>query len=255
MALLDAFIITNSEEELIQYALESYASLGDLLGIVSVIDNNSSDATLEIIDSFKDRLNLVVQHEYHHAHHGKMRTMAMEPCTAPWIAYLDSDESWTSNMADWLRTGELEQADLWGFYKYTTILDRFHYVDGGNGPTERLFRNLSGRNFPQSIHTEIQHPGLSRRRLAEKVYFFDATATKSYESLWAKGMRYAWAARENVPAIGGPAEYIVRVQNALNIYPERNKEFPEDIRRLIFTGPDAVPGHPGIPWGKLKLGE
>jgi hypothetical protein len=66
---------------------------------------------------------------------------------------------------------------------------------------------------------------------------FDHTATKSWEALWAKGQRYQWAAEIGVPAIGGPGEYIYRVETALGTRKEFNKEFPEEIKRRIFTGP------------------
>jgi len=238
MALIGGFMILNNEEEQVKYALESFVALGDLLGTLSLVDNNSTDATLEIIDSFSDRMHIIVQHEYHTSHHGNLRNKAMDPLTDDqWIFYLDGDESFSSNFPNWLRSGKLEEANAWGIYKYTTIIDRFHYVEGGNGPTWRLFRNLPGRHFPQSIHTEPTHLKFGAWPTVPGVYMFDHTACKSREALWTKGYRYQWAARENVPAIGGPAEYIVRVDNAYNQYPERNVLFPEDIRNLIFTGP------------------
>lgn len=230
-------MICQNEEELIQYTLESFASLGDLLGILSIVDNNSTDATLSIIESFRDRLNIVLQHERSHSHHGAMRTKAMEPLTSPWIFYLDGDETFTSNFPDWLRSGEVEQANCWQIYKYTTIIDRFHYVEGGNGPTQRLFRNLPGRHFPQSIHTEPTHPEFGSWRDVPGVYMFDATACKSQEALWAKGQRYQWAFRDKVQAVGPSHEYVGRVDQAFNLYPERNVEFPDHIKPLIFTGP------------------
>lgn len=249
MALIGGFMILNNEEELVRYALESFLSLGDLLGKLSLVDNNSTDATLEIIDSFSDKMNIVVQHEHGHSHHGQLRNKAMDPLTDDqWIFYLDGDESFTSNFSNWLRSGKIEEANAWSIFKYTTIIDKYHYVEGGNGPTQRLFRNLPGRHFPQSIHTEPTHLKFGAWPTVPDVLMFDHTATKSWEALMSKGWRYQWAARENVPAIGGSSEYEVRVLNALNVYPERNVSFSDDIRGKIFTGPDAVRGHPGIPW-------
>lgn len=253
MALLDCFMILNNEEELVQYALDSFVSFGDLLGVLSIVDNNSTDATLEIVEGYRDRLNIVLQHEHRHSHHGKMRTMAMEPLTqGQWIFYLDGDEQTSANFPAWLRSGAINESNCWQIYKYTTIIDRFHYVEGGNGPTQRLFRNLPGRHFPQSIHTEPTHPEFRGWREVPGVFMCDATAIKSYEALWMKSARYQWAFREKVPAIGPLHEYYGRVKGALDVYPERNKEFPPDLRQHIFTGPDAVPGHPGIPWSGLK---
>jgi len=237
MALLDAFMVIQNEEELVQYALESFVSLGDALGILSLVDNNSTDATLSIVESFREHLNIVLQHERSHSHHGQLRNKAMEPLSAPWIFYIDGDETFTRNFSDWLRSGQIEQSNCWSFYKYTTIIDRMHYVEGGNGPTQRLFRNLPSRGFPQSIHTEPTHQDFVGWKDVPGVYLFDHTACKSREALWAKGARYQWAFRDKVPAVGPLHEYVGRVDNAFQNHPDHNVEFPEAIKQLIFCGP------------------
>ncbi len=71
--LLDVFSIISNEEELLPYCLESYASITDLLGTVSLVDNNSTDATLDIIESFRDRLPIVLQHHRENSHHGETK--------------------------------------------------------------------------------------------------------------------------------------------------------------------------------------
>lgn len=231
-------MILSNEEEMVQYALESFASLGDLLGTLSIVDNNCTDTTLMIVEKYASKMKILLQHEYRHSHHGHLRNMAMAPLTEePWIFYLDGDETFTINFRDWLRGGAIDESSCWRLYKYSTIYDRFHYAEGGNGPTERLFRNFPGRHFPQSIHTEPTHPDFVSWREVPGVYMFDATAIKSQEALWAKGQRYQWAFRDRVPAIGPSEEYIRRVDDALNNHAERNVEFPENIRQIIFTGP------------------
>ena len=216
MPLLDVFTIVNNEEELLAHCLESYASFRSLIGVVSIVDNNSTDATLDIIERYKSRLPIVLQHHYENSHHGQMRNKALSVCTAPWIFYLDGDETITSDFGDWLASGEMERADYWEIFKYTTIIDRYHYVEGGNGYTWRLFRNLPGVGFPQEIHTEAQHPGLQRRAQVPNVFMSDHTAIKSNEALWAKGIRYAWANRLGVPAVGPIHEYRGRVDDAFS---------------------------------------
>jgi Glycosyltransferases involved in cell wall biogenesis len=237
MPLLDVFMLINNEEELVQYALESICAFGDLLGVVSLVDNNSTDASMQIVDSFRDKLNIVLQHHYEDSNHGRMRNLALSKCTSEWIYYLDSDESFTSDFPQWLRSSDLNRSPSWKIYKYTTIIDCFHYVEGGNGPTERLFKNVPGVGFPQDIHTEPTGRGLEYWLEVPNVLMFDHTACKSREALWAKGFRYQWAARKNIPAIGSAAEYINRVDDALINKPERNVPFNQEIRNRIFTGP------------------
>jgi glycosyltransferase involved in cell wall biosynthesis len=236
--LLDVFVLTNNEEELLPYCLESYCLIADLIGVCSVVDNNSTDATLDIIQSYRGRLPIVLQRHNHNSHHGEMRSKALQPCRSPYIMYLDADESWTSDMRDWLLEERYKPWGLIGFMKYTTWADRYHYVTGGNGHTWRMFRNEPGVHFPESVHTVPNSPrGFGSAVFTHEWYdplLYDHTACKSREALWAKGMRYQIWAEQNVPAVGGPGEYIWRVDNTK---PEQIEEFPEHVKRRIFCGP------------------
>jgi len=232
MSLLDAFLILLNEEELLPYALESFCSLGDLLGTLSIVDNGSTDASLAIVESFRSRLNIVLQHEHRHSHHGKLRNLALEPLTSEWILYLDADETFTSNFAEWLRTSNWRDGHIWEFLKWSTILDRYHHA-GGEGPAQRLFKRLPGVHFSQRVHTEPQAEKLRIKMLAQGVYFFDHTSCASREKLIAKGWRYQ--VHQGEIGIGPWHEYIGRVENAhkLGII----KPLPDYVRPLIFTGP------------------
>lgn len=236
MAILDAFAIVMNEEEVIRGMLESFLSLGPNLGILSIIDNGSTDRTLPIIREYMDKMNIVLRIDQSENHHGHLRTRALRPLTAPWILYLDSDETFTSNFRAWLESGRIEQYDIWDIYKYSTILDRYHYTEGGNGPSTRLFRNLPGVHFPQNIHTHPEHPGLTNKQMIEGVWMFDHTGCKSREALWAKGQRYQWA--QGTIGIGPEDEYIIRVDDALAHAKTVIKPFEEPIKSLIFTGPN-----------------
>jgi len=234
--MVSGFIICRNEEELLQYCLESFASLGDLLDVLSVVDNNSTDATLDILRGWSTKLPIILQHEAGHAHHGKLRELALSKCKpeSAWIYYLDADETHSLGMPEFFRGGRAEKSDIWEAQKWSTISDRFHHA-GGEGPAQRIFRNLPGVRFPQSVHTEPTHPQLQRKALIPNVYLFDATSCKSEEALWEKGIRYAWAQRENVPGVGPFHEYTGRVEYARQHNTIR--ELPEEVKRLVFTGP------------------
>lgn len=232
--MLSAFLVVRNEEELLPYCLESFALVADQLDVLSVVDNGSTDATLDILYEWADRLPIVLQRVNEHAHHGQMRTLALQACHAPWIWYMDADETVTSNFRDWLLSGDIEQYDIWEFHKYTTIPDRYHH-GGGDGPAQRIFRNVPGVHFPQSIHTEPIGRGLVSKHSIPGVWMFDHTHCASEEKMWAKGWRYQWGFRDGVIGVGPPEEYMQRAQSAYqngNIY-----ELPEHIRNLIFTGP------------------
>lgn len=233
--MIDGFIINLNEEELLPYCLESFALVADQLGVLSIVDNGSTDASMDIIDSFRTRLPIVLQRVVDTPHHGNLRNMAIAPCKAPWIFYLDADETFTVDMRDWLLSDAREAADVWEFFKYTTIVDRYHYVEGGNGPCHRLFRNRGEVNFPQNIHTDpVYNFSHTKRYWGDHgPLLFDHTACKSREALWAKGWRYQWA--WGTEGIGPSHEYVGRVDNAHRLGLVR--EFEQGIRERIFTGP------------------
>jgi len=236
--LLDVFTIILNEEELLQYCLDSYLHIVDLLGVVSLVDNGSTDATLDIIEAYKTKLPIVLQHHHENSHHGQLRTKALQPCRSPYIAYLDADETWTADIREWLLSGQYQSFGLIAFFKYTTIVDRFRYVTGGNGHTWRMFRNVPGANFPQSVHTEPASPqGWGSSTYLDPwnaPILFDHTSCKSREALWAKGARYQWAADIGVPSVGPIHEYIGRIDNTP---PNTIAEFPENVKQRIFCGP------------------
>ena len=232
---VDCFLIVRDEEELLQYCLESFESIVDLVGLVSVVDNGSTDATMDILDSFRTRLPLRVIRDVADSHHGRLRSRALEPLTAPWIYYLDADETHSKNMRDWMANGAMEEADIWDFFKHSAIVDRYHYTENGGGPATRLFRNLPGVYFPQLIHTYPTHPGLQRKREAQGVFLFENSACKSEEARWAKGYRYRFAFDQRVPGVGSESEYIMRNNEAIRLGTSR--ELDEAMKTLVFTGP------------------
>lgn len=234
--MISAFCIANNEQELIGYMLDSFARIADLLDVLSIVDNDSSDDTLDIIHSYKDRLPIVVQRHSGllEANHGVMRNLAMSKCRGEWILYADGDESWDTRFCDWLRTDEKESYDLIDIFKYSTIIDRYHYVEGGNGAATRLFRNVDGVHFNQRIHT-MPLGNLPRKMMIpiDKAAMYDATAMKSPEALFAKGARYRWAMGREV-GIGNEWEYVGRVNNAFGNGSIR--EFDDSMKQRIFTG-------------------
>jgi glycosyltransferase involved in cell wall biosynthesis len=239
MPLIDGFAIIKNEEEQVWFMLECYAQVRELLGTLSIVDNGSSDNTIHIVEHFqKAGLPIIIQSCVEVPHHGYLRDMALSKCkTSPWVFYMDADETWTVDMLAWLKSGIIEQRDIWDIFKYSTIHDCYHFTEGGNSPSTRIFRNLPGVHFSQEIHTYPQGVGLNTVGMMDGPLMFDHTGCKSREALWAKGQRYQWAFNK-VVGIGPATEYVWRVdmaEQAGNIH-----EFPEDIKARIFTGPTGV---------------
>ena len=231
--MISFYAIVLNEEEQVRYMLDCAAQVADLLDVCSIVDNGSTDATLDIVHSYRDRVPLQMLREVHHSHHGQLRNLALSICRGDYVLYLDADETWTRDMRDWLLSEHYREADQWDFYKYTTIVDRFHYVSGGNGPCYRMFRRAPGIHYTQNVHTEAVADSLGARRLAQGPLLFDHTACKSREALISKGWRYQ--VHQGTVGVGPWHEYIGRVENAHRL--GLVSEFDGSIRNRIFTGP------------------
>lgn len=232
-----------NEEELVQYMLDSFVAIVDQLHELSLVDNGSTDDTLDIVASYKGRLPIVIQYAPDLRSHGALRNLALTKCTAPWIFYLDADESADQAFVDWIRhPDQWPDADIYDFYKYSTIADCYHFTWQGGGPCTRMFRNTPGVTFSQLIHTYPEGAGFGRKAMIGNEnagpLLFDGTHCKSVEAHWAKSYRYQWAMREKVEAIGGPTEYADRLATALSNGSVR--ELPDDIKKRIFTGRGVV---------------
>jgi len=251
---LDVFMIVRNEEELLPFSLATLEQIAPWLGRVVFVDNGSTDATIEMIYEWMNfGVPVTLLSETSHNHHGWLRQRGLERCTAPWVLYLDADETFTSDLPDWLSSGVYEQADIWDFMKYSTIGDREHYVAGGNGPSTRMFRNLPGTQFPQNIHTHPEHPGLLNKRMAgaevslwHGPLMFDHTGCASRAKLWDKGQRYQWA--KGTIGIGPDSEYVFRVWDAYAT--QQILRFPDGVLERIFTGPEPL-----APYEWRKLGD
>lgn len=233
-------MIVRDEQELLSWCLEGLTTIRNFIEVVSIVDNGSIDATPYIIEKYKDRLPIVVTFEASHRHFGNLRNLSLEQCHGDWILYIDSDETFTSNMASWLASGELERADIWDFMKCSTILDHLHHVPSGAGPATRMFRNVLGARFAERLHEHPHGEGLNIKQCCQGVYFFDHTALKSLRSLWAKGWRYQ--AHAGGVAIGPPHEYVGRVQTALDQL-GMIEELPQEVKEAGIICPPSLDIH------------
>ena len=241
--LLDAFMIVRDEEHLLPYALQSMEAVASVvgMGVMSVIDNGSVDGTLALLKEWEARfglvgVRLVVRQIANTPHHGELRTAAIKELAAPWIFYLDADETVSRDTPARIRwapendTGE----DAISFERYWTHTDKYHWAGGYEPAQVRLFRNYDGVHFPQKIHTEPMYSygsGLMRRRGLRDCYIFDHTSCKSQAALREKGERYQWAQGEAF--IGDPDTYVRLTEEGR----EKLVELPSRVKALVEWGP------------------
>lgn len=109
LAMLSVAIIARNEERHITGAL---ASVADLAGeIVAVIDNRSTDATVDICRTFGARVYVEPWRGF-----PAQRNRALDLCTGDWVLFLDADERVTPDLAAEMRTvltGEPRLAGFW----------------------------------------------------------------------------------------------------------------------------------------------
>lgn len=234
-------IIVRDEQELLSWCLEGLLAIQEHIEIVSIVDNGSIDATPYIIELYKDRLPITVIFEASHHHHGDLRNLALGPCRehCDWFLYVDGDESFTKNMAQWLASERVEVADIWDFMKCTTIKDHLHHVPSGSGPTTRLFRNAPGVRYIEAVHTKPIAQDLKVKQMALDVFYFDHTALKSRRGLWNKGWRYQEHRGEI--GIGPPHHYVGGVQNAYKR--EDVAELPQEVIKAGIIPPPVLDAH------------
>ena len=229
--MIDIFMIVLNEEELVRYAMESVYLIREHVGVFSIVDNGSTDDTLDIIQEFNQSLNLDLQHIRNTPHHGNLRNAAISRCKSDYVFYLDADETWDVRMLDYIARGKYKGSDWVDFTKYNTVFDRDH-CPPDKGPATRGFRNLPGTTFTQNVHTYPLNPSFKIKTHAD-VTMFDHTGCKSTEAMWAKGWRYQWAV--GTLCIGRPNEYIWRMGNAIR--DNAITILPDEVRKHVFTGP------------------
>lgn len=145
------------------WAQECLCSLSQFVDEICVLDDGSTDGTVEICRSF-DTVTHLLRWEKSFFHEGIDRNcvMAMVKDTEPdWILMMDIDEVFEETIADeleWMLNHD--EVAAWGFRMLHFWRGRTHFrVDGAWGRETvhhihpRLFRNQPGLHFPaQKIH-------------------------------------------------------------------------------------------------------
>lgn len=92
---LSAVVITKNEEERIKACLESVKWVDEII----VVDNGSTDDTLEIAKKYTDKIITVKDQDF-----SALRNKAMEQAQGEWILYVDSDERVLSSLRNEIET-------------------------------------------------------------------------------------------------------------------------------------------------------
>jgi glycosyltransferase involved in cell wall biosynthesis len=96
---IDVIIPTYNREHMLERAVESVTKQKYPAKNLWIIDDGSTDKTSELIDELTKKFSELAIHSIKTENHGvsAARNLALEKSTAPWVAFLDSDDEWLEN--------------------------------------------------------------------------------------------------------------------------------------------------------------
>lgn len=89
--MLSVVILTKNEQDRIRACLESVRGFGEII----VIDNGSTDKTLDIVKNYTDNIFVFKDLDF-----ASLRNKGMEKANENWVLYVDSDERVSQNLKD-----------------------------------------------------------------------------------------------------------------------------------------------------------
>jgi len=182
--------ICQDEETTISWLLDccvtAYAKLKNNLKEVIIVDGGSVDNTVKVIESYRDKLPLVlIQHPFDTW--GEQRNRYIEYASGEFIFGPDADMTWTHNLADAFLAGQFNNTLFWNFHLYSCAQDRHHYsISNSNGATMRLWKN--GPRFVTNFHERLegQHECPA---LCQNVFLFENSLLLTEAQLLNRGTR------------------------------------------------------------------
>ena len=140
MITLSAVIITKNAEKALEETLKSLSFAGEIV----VVDENSTDKTIDIAMKYTDKIITTSERSF-----AKKRNLALKACQADWIFYVDSDEVVTKALKEEI-SGVIENNDE-GIY---TVRRENYFLGTKMYPdqVERLFWRENLRGWSGEIH-------------------------------------------------------------------------------------------------------
>jgi len=253
---VDVAAIVQDEEEIVPLMLRACESLLPSLRSVVIVDGGSRDNTIDVINSWKDRLPIdLVGHPFDNFAY--QRNRALERCKADFIIKGDADLTWGSNLRDRLSEFARDKAIFFDCLCYFCVIDAYHSWKSAPGYATVLWKNVGAR-YVRPIHEYLVMPGEERPadRLAMQrndwnsirtggrlrcvdVPFFDNSLRKSDEALRNRARRYGkWGKLSGEAGIPLPTDddgWCVRNKNAM-LAENRYSRMPDWVCQLVIEG-------------------
>jgi len=195
MPKLSAFLITRNEEADIENCLKS---LKDLSDEIILVDDNSSDKTVEIAKRFGARISSRTLDGF-----AAQKQYALDQTTGEWAFSIDADERVTPELAVEIRNVLEQPSSADAYYvrrNFYFLGRRLRYGGLGNDWVLRLFRRSKGHFKPVKVHESIEVSGNTARlraplehysysSISEYIEKSNHYTTLAAQDMWARGRR------------------------------------------------------------------
>lgn len=251
---IDVAAIVQDEEEIIPLMLRACESLLPNLRSVVIVDGGSKDYTLDVIESWRDRLPIdLVGHPFDNFCY--QRNRALERCTADFIIKGDADLTWASDLKDRIAGLVNDPATFYDCLVYFCVIDAYHCWKSHPGYATVLWKNVGAR-YVRPIHEYLVMPGeenpadrmamqrndwnsIRGRLKCLDIPFFDNALRKSDEALRARAKRYGkWGKLSGEAGIPLPTDddgWCIRNKQAL-LAEGRYEQMPQWVCDLVVPG-------------------
>ena len=166
--MISLLMITKNSGELLEKSLYSVKGLVDEMVIV---DDNSSDNTLQIAKKFNARI-----FKRHDENLGRQRAYGLSKCRGEWILILDADEQISSQLKEEIALSTTKvgtRNDILGYFipYQNHFLGKPIYYGGENYKILRLFKKSSATISDNLIHEHVKVEG-KVGELKAKIYHY-----------------------------------------------------------------------------------
>jgi len=255
---IDVVAIVQDEEEIIHFLLTSCMTLHPFLRSVIIVDGGSQDRTIDIINSWRDRLPIdLVGHPFDNF--CSQLNRALDRARADFIFKADADLTWGTNMRDEILAQQYDPATFFDCRCFFSVIDAYHYTSSNRCGYATTFWKNVGARYVRPIHSYPVWPGeenppdrmamvrgdwesiriKGRLKILNTAFIFDNSLRKSDEALRRRARRYArWAelsAQAGIPLPVGDDEWCVRNRQKVldeNLY----GPLPDHVAQLVIQG-------------------
>jgi len=237
---LSVQILVKDSEDNIKRCLDSLLCLRQYIKDVVIVNDDSKDKTVEIVNTYKDIFCIAIYHtKKDHRGFAGLRNDAIGICKGDWVLVLDSDETIHQDMFwEILPMVQSEQILAYFFPRVLLFPDSANYITNAYPDYQmRLFRKLPGVRFTREVHEYLEFVdkdgkifslGINQpnTKITHKIHIYHFQLLSSEEKLKEKGRRWMEQSKASKQAgfeIVGEDAYV------FNQYQHQFSPLPNDL--------------------------